>query len=248
MTRSLSREAWPEIHVQDADADAKDGVKNGEYDTPPVSPGRGLTPLLTLTPAGPTGDASISPTPESSPRLESSMSTAVGNAADNSRPSSSGLTISEKRDELPHANESGSPAQDVLMAGVNNEKRPSDLEEITVSRTKKHQPPTLVSLSRDGYRWSQETFPTVMAVISHLPFALVPFAFAMFVLVQALVTKGWVPVFAYGWDHWVEKTGTIGAIGGMGFLSVILCNVSLPEIIERRFIYAYSGGFLVCRN
>jgi hypothetical protein len=44
--------------------------------------------------------------------------------------------------------------------------------------------------------------------------------------VQALVTKGWVPVFAHGWDRWVEKTGTVGAIGGMGFLSVILCNVS----------------------
>ncbi len=86
--------------------------------------------------------------------------------------------------------------------------------------------PTLVSLVADAYTWSQETFPTVTAVLAHLPFALVPFAFAMFVLVQALVTKGWVQVFAHGWDHWVEKTGTVGSIGGMGFLSVILCNVS----------------------
>jgi Na+/H+ antiporter NhaD/arsenite permease-like protein len=89
---------------------------------------------------------------------------------------------------------------------------------------------TLVSLVSDGYRWSQETFPTVTAVVAHLPFALVPFAFAMFVLVQALVTKGWVQVFAYGWDHWVDKTGTVGAIGGMAFLSVILCNVSPSPI------------------
>jgi Na+/H+ antiporter NhaD/arsenite permease-like protein len=59
-----------------------------------------------------------------------------------------------------------------------------------------------------------------------LPLALVPFAFSMFVLVQALVTKGWVPVFAHGWDHWVNKTGTVGAIGGMGFISVVFCNVS----------------------
>ena len=64
------------------------------------------------------------------------------------------------------------------------------------------------------------------AVASHLPFALIPFAFCMFTLVQALVTKGWIAVFAYGWDHWVTKTGTVGAIGGMGFLAVILCNVS----------------------
>lgn len=87
---------------------------------------------------------------------------------------------------------------------------------------------TLVSYAADRYRWSQETFPTTTAVLSHLPFALIPFAFCMFTLVQALVTKGWITVFAYGWDHWVAKTGTIGAIGGMGFLSVTLCNVSKP--------------------
>lgn len=93
--------------------------------------------------------------------------------------------------------------------------------------------PTLVSLLSESYRWSQETFPTVAAVVTHLPFALVPFGFAMFVLVQALVTKGWVPVFAYGWDHWVNKTGTVGAVGGMGFLAVILCNVSCQHCIHR---------------
>lgn len=93
------------------------------------------------------------------------------------------------------------------------------------------EPKTLVSVAEDAYTWCQETFPTVTAVLAHLPFALVPFALSMFVLVEALVTKGWVPVFAYGWDHWVEKTGTIGAIGGMGFLSVILCNVSSAERI-----------------
>ncbi|KAL2851215.1 hypothetical protein BJX68DRAFT_69377 [Aspergillus pseudodeflectus] len=89
---------------------------------------------------------------------------------------------------------------------------------------------TLESLSIDLYRWLQETFPTVTAVVSHMPFALVPFAFAMFVLVQALATKGWIEVFAYGWDHWVNRTGTIGAIGGMGFLSVILCNFAGTNI------------------
>lgn len=93
------------------------------------------------------------------------------------------------------------------------------------------EPTTLASLIANEYRWLQETFPTVMAVLSHLPLKLVPFALAMFVLVQALVTKGWVPVFAHGWGHWVDKTGTIGAIGGMGFLSVILCNVSTSAYI-----------------
>lgn len=87
-------------------------------------------------------------------------------------------------------------------------------------------PTTLCSLVGDAWMWARETFPNASHVMALLPWALIPFAFAMFVLVQALVTKGWVPVFAYGWDAWVNRTGTIGAIGGMGFLSVILCNVS----------------------
>ncbi|KAK0655632.1 arsenical pump membrane protein-domain-containing protein [Cercophora newfieldiana] len=89
---------------------------------------------------------------------------------------------------------------------------------------------TLQSLVLDGWAWSRETFPTASFVLAHLPLALVPFAFTMFVLVQALVTKGWVPVFAYGWDHWVNRTGTIGAIGGMGFVSVVLCNFAGTNI------------------
>lgn len=105
--------------------------------------------------------------------------------------------------------------------GIDAEKRGSAYE------TEKSQPRTLISLATDLYRWLQETFPTVTVVVSHMPFPLVPFALSMFILVQALVTKGWVPGFAYGWDHWVNKTGTVGAIGGMGFLSVILCNVSV---------------------
>lgn len=102
--------------------------------------------------------------------------------------------------------------------------RRNKLESILNAHNK--EPRTLVSVAEDSYRWCQETFPTVTAVLVHLPFALVPFALCMFVLVEALVTKGWVPVFAYGWDHWVDKTGTVGAVGGMAFLSVILCNVS----------------------
>lgn len=100
----------------------------------------------------------------------------------------------------------------------------------SATSTSSHSPRTLVSISVDVYRWLQDTFPTVIAVLNHLPFALLPFSFEMFILVQGLVTNGWVPVFAYGWDHWVNKTGTIGAVGGMGFLSVILCNFAGTNI------------------
>ncbi|KAI1485197.1 hypothetical protein F5X96DRAFT_661082 [Biscogniauxia mediterranea] len=114
--------------------------------------------------------------------------------------------------------------------------------------------PTLVSLMGKYHIWLQETFPTATAVMTHLPFALVPFAFCMFILVQALVTKGWVPVFAYGWDHWVQKTGTIGSIGGMGFLSVVLCNfagtnvgttILLSRVIQAWQQIHYNRGTMI---
>jgi Na+/H+ antiporter NhaD/arsenite permease-like protein len=109
-----------------------------------------------------------------------------------------------------------SPVQEIGKADKSDEKR-----QLQQPRRRT----TLLSLAKDAFRWSQETFPTATAVLTHLPYALIPFAFGMFVLVQALVTKGWVEIFALGWDKWVTKTGVVGAVGGMGFLSVVLCNV-----------------------
>ena len=146
-------------------------------------------------------------------------------------PSSAMSTPDEKQNSptdlshLPH-----SMSGTIHDRELDEKKRDVNLEKQEVSDETAQQArerPTLVSLVLDAYRWSQETFPTATTVFTHLPYALVPFAFCMFVLVQALVTRGWVPVFAYGWDHWVNKTGTVGAVGGMAFLSVILCNVSL---------------------
>jgi Na+/H+ antiporter NhaD/arsenite permease-like protein len=121
--------------------------------------------------------------------------------------------------------------------GIEEEEKAAEQKPITEKRVSttptSEAPRTLVSISADTYEWLQDTFPTVVAVLSHLPFALLPFSFEMFILVQGLVTKGWVAVFAYGWTHWVAKTGTIGAIGGMGFLAVILCNVSQIILLSK---------------
>ncbi|KAL5386691.1 hypothetical protein DPSP01_004055 [Paraphaeosphaeria sporulosa] len=111
--------------------------------------------------------------------------------------------------------------------------RQHDKTPTTVEEGKREAPQdrtTLSSLIAKSWRWLQETFPTSTTVLAHLPLALIPFAFCMFVLVQALVSHGWVAVFAFGWDHWVSKTGTVGAVGGMGFLSVVLCNFAGTNI------------------
>lgn len=155
----------------------------------------------------------------------------------NDRSSTSVINTLNEKQELDQA-DSNYPPQELggtaSSGEIDQQKRASsdgvlDLEkrisrEVALQHEREHR--TLVSLIADAYKWCQETFPTVTAVLAHLPFKLVPFALSMFVLVQALVTKGWVSVFAHGWDHWVNKTGTVGSVGGMGFLSVILCNVS----------------------
>ncbi|SMQ48586.1 unnamed protein product [Zymoseptoria tritici ST99CH_3D7] len=93
-----------------------------------------------------------------------------------------------------------------------------------------HEEKTLYSLIVSCWKWARQTFPTATTVLRYLPLKLVPFAFCMFILVEGLVTKGWVAVFAYGWNHWVLKTGVVGAIGGMAFLSVVLCNFAGTNI------------------
>lgn len=125
------------------------------------------------------------------------------------------------------------------------ERSSADISEGFDSR-RSPRPTTLESLLKEAFEWLQKKFPTVVVVFAHLPFPLVPFALSMFVLVQGLVTKGWVPVFAHGWDHWVNKTGTVGAIGGMGFVSVVLCNVSPP--LEHIFqYYPREAQSLTCK-
>ena len=76
--------------------------------------------------------------------------------------------------------------------------------------------------------WSHnfvQIFPTVHAIYRQLPLSLVPFAFLMFILVQGLASQGWVHVFACWWAAWVNKTGVVGAVGGMMIGSGLLCNV-----------------------
>jgi Na+/H+ antiporter NhaD/arsenite permease-like protein len=56
----------------------------------------------------------------------------------------------------------------------------------------RHQPVTLQLEVQHLYRRAQVTFPTATMVLTLLPLPLVPFGFCMFILVQALVTRGWV--------------------------------------------------------
>ncbi|KAF8712249.1 Arsenical pump membrane protein, partial [Rhizoctonia solani] len=68
-------------------------------------------------------------------------------------------------------------------------------------------------------------FPTPLTTLRRLPYPLLPFAFAMFILVQGLASTGWIAVFAGWWAAWARAAGLLGVVGGMGFVSVCLCNL-----------------------
>ena len=69
--------------------------------------------------------------------------------------------------------------------------------------------------------------PIVCGTISRLPFPLLPFAFSMFILVEALQHTGWIRVFGKWWGAWADVGGVAGSVFLMGVISVIGCNVSL---------------------
>ncbi|TVY17502.1 hypothetical protein LARI1_G005150 [Lachnellula arida] len=230
-TREIARKGRQEIEDAQAERVAREeeeanratleeehGDATAEYDltltaSPEPHSNDNTTTTDEITPA--TTDKRNGLTYISTPPLDSSASMLV--FQENNRPTSA---VDEKKD-LSRI-ELGTAFSDEKHASSPPSPLPSFPQ--TPKRT------TLVSFLASRYHWSQGTFPTVTAVVAHLPFALVPFAFSMFVLVQGLVTKGWVPVFAHGWDYWVDKTGTVGSIGGMGFLSVILCNFAGTNI------------------
>ncbi|KAJ4497736.1 hypothetical protein C8R41DRAFT_820898 [Lentinula lateritia] len=72
-------------------------------------------------------------------------------------------------------------------------------------------------------------FPTFLTALPRLPFALVPFAFSQFILIEALQHQGWIDVFA----HWLSKAsqGKIHpSIWLIGVIGVLMCNVAGTNI------------------
>lgn len=72
-------------------------------------------------------------------------------------------------------------------------------------------------------------FYTLHTALPRLPFALVPFAFSQFILVEALDHQGWIDVFAV-WLNRASGRSIYPIIWLMGVLGVILCNLSGTNI------------------
>jgi hypothetical protein len=92
--------------------------------------------------------------------------------------------------------------------------------------------------------WFAKTFPTVTAVFTRLPLPLLPFAFGMFILVESLAYVGFIDIMASGLGKVCAGAGEIGTAFFIGFLSVLMCNVSKMKAGEVAIERASSNGHL----
>ncbi|WFD27205.1 hypothetical protein MNAN1_002201 [Malassezia nana] len=73
------------------------------------------------------------------------------------------------------------------------------------------------------WRSIKHTFPTTLHTLRRLPLELLPFAFGMFILVQALNHVGFITIMARGVGN-VCQHGVAATVFFMAVLSIILCN------------------------
>ncbi|OCH93494.1 hypothetical protein OBBRIDRAFT_306268 [Obba rivulosa] len=112
-----------------------------------------------------------------------------------------------------------------VNGGVIESMELADLSTRSVSPVLTTTPATICSFVSQVRDRVSAIFPTVTTIAKRLPYSLLPFAFLMFILVQALATKGWLELLARWWAAWIRRTGTLGAVGGMGFIACMFCNV-----------------------
>ncbi|TFK31607.1 hypothetical protein BDQ12DRAFT_729405 [Crucibulum laeve] len=101
---------------------------------------------------------------------------------------------------------------------------------VTTLGDEKQQPPSKIrAFYTSRYAKLSTHFPTLFTALPRLPFALVPFAFSQFILIEGLSHQGWIDVFA-NWLVLASKREMIPTIWLVGVLGVILCNISGTNI------------------
>ncbi|KIL59756.1 hypothetical protein M378DRAFT_168894 [Amanita muscaria Koide BX008] len=78
-------------------------------------------------------------------------------------------------------------------------------------------------------QWVKCRQPTLVAAFPRLPFALVPFAFSQFILIEALASQGWIAVFAR-WLVIASRDQMFPTIWIVGVMGIILCNIAGTNI------------------
>ncbi|KII85916.1 hypothetical protein PLICRDRAFT_115357 [Plicaturopsis crispa FD-325 SS-3] len=147
----------------------------------------------------------------------------------------------------------GQPAEDDLVlaeldrrrTSTSPQRRQASLPTITDDATKQVPSPTRAEGATDDTNQASTSpsrtpfthrfaslaarFPTFFTALPRLPFALIPFAFSQFILIEGLVHQGWIEVFAR-WLAIASKGELFSTVWLVGVLGVILCNISGTNI------------------
>jgi Na+/H+ antiporter NhaD/arsenite permease-like protein len=75
----------------------------------------------------------------------------------------------------------------------------------------------------------EQHFPTLYTAFPRLPFALVPFAFSQFILIEALAHQGWIDVFAV-WLSRATGNKIYPTVWIVGVFGVLMCNLAGTNI------------------
>ncbi|KAG0308064.1 hypothetical protein BGZ98_009119, partial [Dissophora globulifera] len=69
----------------------------------------------------------------------------------------------------------------------------------------------------------EQRFPLLFNIFIRMPWAILPFTFSMFIMVEGLSDSGWIAIFA----NWATRLvpNYIAATYAIGFISVLLCNI-----------------------
>ena len=90
-------------------------------------------------------------------------------------------------------------------------------------------PPSHFVIAKRKAKKFAKRFPTINTALPRLPFALVPFAFSQFILIEALAHQGWIEIFGR-WLVIATDRQIYPTIWLVGVLGVILCNCSGTNI------------------
>ncbi|OAQ36683.1 hypothetical protein K457DRAFT_147417 [Linnemannia elongata AG-77] len=82
---------------------------------------------------------------------------------------------------------------------------------------------TRQSWTRKFSRKFEQRSPLLHAIAIRMPWAILPFTFSMFIMVEGLSHSGWIAIFA----KWATKLvpNYVAATYAIGFVSVLLCNI-----------------------
>ena len=123
------------------------------------------------------------------------------------------------------------PSTEALRSDTFNSRPLS--QQSTVSNSKSFSSlPLLSSISDLLHRFSKylsHYYPTFHTALPRLPFALVPFAFSQFILIEGLGHQGWIDIFAE-WLVVVTNREMFKTVWVVGVLGVLLCNASGTNI------------------